>query len=85
MVYLIHFSSKLSHAAHYLGSTSNLKRRIARHRANDGAKLLRALNLAGIEWDVVRVWKGGRDLERKMKRHKNSPSFCPVCNPKEKL
>ena len=48
MVYLIHFESKFSHASHYLGSCKNLRKRIARHRANDGAKLLRALNLAGI-------------------------------------
>ena len=83
MVYLIHFSSKLHHASHYLGSCSNLKRRIARHRANDGAKLLRALNLAGIGWRVVRVWAGGRELERRMKRRRCSPAYCPICNPKQ--
>jgi predicted GIY-YIG superfamily endonuclease len=81
MVYLIHFSQKLSHAQHYLGFVDgNLKRRIRLHKSGRGAKLLAAVNLNGIDWQVVRVWpEGDRELERKLKNYKKARCFCPVC------
>jgi len=57
-IYLIHFDEKLSHAQHYLGYTGgDLEARLER----------------GIAWRLVRTWSGGRKLERKLKRRKNSP------------
>lgn len=81
MVYLIHFEKKLHHAEHYLGFVErNLKARIKRHKAGNGAKLLAALNRAGISWEVVQVWKDGdRHFERQLKNRKKSSCFCPVC------
>ncbi len=59
MVYLIHFSEKLHHAQHYISFVEgDLLQRIALHRASRGARLLAALNERGIEWKVVRVWRG---------------------------
>ena len=73
-VYLIHFEHKYHHAGHYLGFTKHLWFRIITHRANMGAKLLRAVNHAGINWVVVRTWTvESQDLERKLKNLKNSP------------
>ena len=81
MVYLIHFSQKLHHAQHYIGYTpSNLPKRIARHKSGHGAKLLAAVTSKGIEWQVVRVWRGAdRAFERKLKNYKKARVFCPVC------
>jgi predicted GIY-YIG superfamily endonuclease len=81
-VYLIHFKEKYHHAGHYLGYTKHLWFRIITHRANIGAKLLRAVNRAGISWEVVRTWAvDSQELERKLKSLKNSPRLCPMCNP----
>lgn len=89
--YLIHFSRKLHHAGHYIGFTNNLPRRMNEHLTNSptGAKLLRALNPLGIEWEVVRVWdapewsNGGHALELALKRRKKASDFCPVCRGEE--
>ena len=81
-VYLIHFEEKYHHAGHYLGYSKHLWFRIICHRANTGAKLLKAVNQAGIEWTVVRTWPvDSQELERKLKSLKNSPRLCPICNP----
>jgi predicted GIY-YIG superfamily endonuclease len=81
-IYLIHLATPFKHAKHYLGSASDLAERIERHRSNGGARLLRAVNLAGISWEVVRTWRGSRSDERKLKNQHNTPRLCPVCNPK---
>lgn len=79
MVYLIHFEKPYKHARHYIGYTRSLNQRIDRHRSGDGSPLLRAASAAGIEWSVVRTWKGGRDLERKLKNRKKASEICPCC------
>ena len=81
-VYLIHFQQEYHHAEHYLGYSKHLWFRIICQRANTGAKLLRAVNQAGIDWAVVRTWAvDSQELERKLKSLKNSPRLCPICNP----
>lgn len=88
MIYLIHFDRPYWHANHYLGfcedSPGAFEARMERHRQGNGAKLLRAIQEAGIGWEVVRVWPNGtRDEERLLKRRKKSRLFCPTCR-KEK-
>lgn len=82
MVYLIHFESPLAHARHYIGfaiGTSGA-RRWARHRAGCGARLIRAVQAAGIGWKVVRTWPDGdRVFERSLKKRKGAAGLCPVC------
>lgn len=80
-IYLIHLSRPYKHARHYLGYTNYLRERINHHKNGTGARLLQVVNAAGIGWRVVRTWKGSRDLERKLKKRKESPNLCPVCNP----
>lgn len=81
-VYLIHFERKYKHAGHYLGFCSkSVTARMKRHLAGRGARLLQVIQENGIEWELVRTWKGGRDFERKLKKGKRSPKLCPVCNP----
>ncbi len=86
MVYLIHFDSPLGdldnprgQARHYLGSTDNLESRLEAHREGNGAAIMAAVGKAGITWRLVRVWEGGRGLERQLKNQHNSPRLCPVC------
>lgn len=81
--YLLHFDRKLSHAQHYLGyADRKLENRIKQHRTGKGASLTRAAVEAGITLNLVRTWEGGdRTLERQLKRRKNSPKLCPICNP----
>jgi predicted GIY-YIG superfamily endonuclease len=81
-VYLIHFEERLHHAGHYLGYSKMLTARIWMHKINQGAKLIQAVNRAGIPWRVVRTWTvDGQELERLLKNQKNSPRYCPICNP----
>jgi hypothetical protein len=83
MVYLIHFEIKFKHCQHYIGfsgSKSLFKKRIAHHLANSGSRLLRAVNLAGIAWSVVRTWDDmDGNFERQLKKRKNASRLCPIC------
>lgn len=85
MVYLICFDQPFKHAKHYIGFVeSDLKARIERHKNGSGAKLLRAVNNAGITWKVSRVWEeDDRTFERKLKNGSHSSRHCPICNPKK--
>ena len=84
MIYLIHFSSPLKHAKHYLGfveKAEGLDNRIKKHTNGSGAKLTAAASRAGIEFTIVRVWPNGdRTFERKLKNRKEGPVLCPICN-----
>jgi len=87
-VYLIHFEHPLGdssnphgQARHYLGFTKDLEARLARHRKCNGSAILAAVTQAGIGWECVRTWHGGRELERRLKQRKDSPKLCPICNP----
>jgi predicted GIY-YIG superfamily endonuclease len=79
VVYLLHFERPYHHARHYLGTTSNLKRRLAEHEAGRGARLLAVVQAAGIGWELARLWPGGRDRERQLKRQGGHARLCPLC------
>ena len=79
-VYLLHFDRPLHHAQHYLGFAKDVKGRLEVHRSGQGAKLTKAVVEAGIDWQLVRLWDGGRKVERQLKNQKNSPRLCPLCN-----
>ena len=62
VIYLLHFVDpatgrhvRFGHACHYLGWTHDLPARMAKHGTYDGAKLMRYVRDAGIEWQVSRV------------------------------
>lgn len=90
-VYLIHCSAPVAPprpARHYLGFVHGtgaaglraVARRLERHRRGDGGRMLRACNLRGIRYDVVRTWPDGdQALENRLKRGKNHPQLCPEC------
>lgn len=84
IVYLLHFDAPYKGAQHYLGSTTDLGKRIARHQSGDGSKLMKAVvEVAGIKFQVSRIWLrpngDGRQYERMLKGRHNHKSLCPLC------
>lgn len=91
-VYLLHFDRPYvspngkRHPQHYLGATSlPLDERMARHRTERGAALLRACLQSGIDFKVVKTWKcksrqEAFQLEIKLKRRRNHRHYCSICS-----
>jgi predicted GIY-YIG superfamily endonuclease len=84
MVYLLCFHQKFHHAKHYLGfaeSAESFEKRLACHRSGRGAKLMKAITKAGIDFTVARTWiSGDRTFERYLKNRKKSSRLCPLCS-----
>jgi predicted GIY-YIG superfamily endonuclease len=78
-IYLLHFDRPLHHARHYLGWTENLDERLAAHESGSGACILAACRASGIGWRLARTWTGTRHEERRLKRCKMAPRYCPTC------
>lgn len=78
--YLLHFDKPYEHAGHYLGSAQDLQRRLAQHRSGNGARLIEVITEAGIGFTLVRTWKGGRDVEKRLKGWHNGRKLCPICS-----
>jgi len=80
-IYLLHFDQPLAHARHYMGFTFDLERRLDEHaRGNGNARIMEVLAERGITFTLARTWEGPQRLERRLKRQKNAPRFCPLCN-----
>ena len=80
--YLIHFDVPVgkSKAQHYLGFATDLRRRIAQHRASKGSAITARANKLGISWHVVRVWRDA-DLDAEQALKAMLPkNLCPYCN-----
>lgn len=82
-IYLIHFDQPFKHAKHYLGSAFNLEDRLHDHRVGGSkcARIMHAVNKAGIGWKVSRFWRGGRADERRLKNRGGATRLCPICTP----
>ncbi|MFB4293432.1 hypothetical protein ACBI99_37745 [Nonomuraea sp. ATR24] len=79
-VYLLHFERPYKHARHYIGWTpGDLNRRLRQHRNGTGARLMAVVTAEGIDFVVARVWTGGRNLERSLKRRGGASRCCPLC------
>jgi hypothetical protein len=59
--------------------SESVSARLAEHGTERGAKLTLAARRAGLSWVVVKVWPGGRTLERAIKSQKHGPRFCDIC------
>lgn len=88
MVYLIHFDRPISpkHTCqHYLGyAKESPAKRLATHKAGNGARLTQIANARGIGYQIVRVWNGSRKLERQLKDRHNGRKLCPICKRKKR-
>lgn len=80
-VYLLHFSGRVAdHAQHYVGWTADVKARTDQHRAGQGAKLLAEVKRLGLSFEVVAVWPGTRNDERRLKRRHHHGRYCAQCS-----
>lgn len=66
-------------ATHHLGWTPDLARRIEEHARGRGSAFMAEVARRGITWRVARCWQGTRRDERRIKRQRNAPEFCPCC------
>ncbi|MDE3097581.1 MAG: hypothetical protein KGK07_16465 [Chloroflexota bacterium] len=83
-VYLLHFDRAYKHARHYLGWTTDLEARLRRHRGEGekdgrGSRLVEIVMAAGIDFEVARLWRGDRHLERRIKG-RGLAAYCPICS-----
>jgi hypothetical protein len=90
-VYLIHLDRPLGvrrprkgasyDPRHYIGHAiqGRLLARLIEHRTGNGAKFMRIARSQGITWHLARVWPGGHDQERKIKKQGGASRFCPSC------
>ena len=83
IVYLLHFARPLGgRALHYIGTSTldGLADRLDAHRHGRGARITAAANREGIAYVLVRTWRGGHVLERRLKRRANAARLCPFCH-----
>ena len=78
-VYVLHFDRPSQHAKHYLGSCTDLTRRLPQHGRGQGARLLEVVSTAGISWQLARTWCGGKKRERQLKKQGGRSRLCPLC------
>ncbi|MBE9178628.1 endonuclease [Oculatella sp. LEGE 06141] len=81
--YLLHFDRPISDrhtAQHYLGYSDNIENRITQHERGHGSRLCQVAKERDIGFIVAREWIGDRSLERQLKRQKNTPRLCWICN-----
>jgi hypothetical protein len=80
-VYLLHFSRKYKHAAHYIGWAKKINARINHHKNGTGARLCAVVAADGIELETARIWEGkDKAFERKLKNQHKPSDFCPICS-----
>jgi hypothetical protein len=83
VVYLLHFLPAYRHARHYLGKPASagfLPRRLREHATGRGARLVAVALAAGCGFELVRLWPGSRDDERRLKQQRAVPRLlCPAC------
>jgi hypothetical protein len=95
LVYLLHFdrvyvpypgAAPRDCAGHYTGRVRGgpraLARRLAEHGTGRGARLMLAVRAAGITWQLARIWPGGGEVERHLKRQGGASRRCPLCGVK---
>lgn len=82
-IYLLHFSQPIAPGRHtcqhYIGFAADLAARIQSHATGHGARLVTVARERGISFEVMRVWRGSRRDERRLKNRKNAPALCPHC------
>lgn len=86
VVYIIHFEHHFKRARHYIGSTTDLDRRLREHLGvtKRCSPLIRAAIESGIKVDLSLALTGDRKVERVIKDMKNVKRYCPSCLAEER-
>ncbi len=88
-VYLLHYSGRTAAGhQHYLGWTTNLTRRLARHRAGLGARETKKAVEEGLKLKLAQSWRGTLADERRIKEERKAVKrglgcLCPYCRTDE--
>lgn len=69
-------------AKHYVGSYKNASRITHHEKGTCGVAICRAFHRAGIPFLVVRTARGGKILERRIKKNGHFAQYCPNCTDK---
>src|SRR5215470_14858708 len=67
-----------SSQSHYIGSSTDLYRRIQEHRAGHGARLMQVVHEKEIPWVIANVFVGGKKLERQIKNRHRTRDLCSI-------
>lgn len=85
-IYLIHFDEPIGNrenrrgqAQHHIGYAIDLAERLAEHASGNGARIMAAVVAYGVDWHVVKTWKGNRKDERRLKNRKKARKICLLC------
>ncbi len=84
-VYLLHFSDRTAAGhQHYLGWTTDLPKRLARHRAGRGAEETKKAIDEGLKLKLAQSWRGTLADERRVKDERKAVKrsfgcLCPYC------
>lgn len=89
-LYILHFDVPLHHAAHYVGVTADLEKRLEKHRSGRGAKILKAVQSLGGTWRLATVYeiaeiKDMYRVEKKVKDSHGGRPYCTICGPTKTL
>ena len=80
IVYLLHFQEPLHHAQHYLGSTSDLFKRLRQHwTGKSRVCIVNAFIKKQIPFVLAQTWQGDKRVERHLKERHNNKKLCPIC------
>ena len=84
-VYILHFNQPYHRANHYLGITNNITKRITKHKAGCGAKLLKKLKEHNItfQYCVIETYPNYSEAKTREKylknKIKNTKRYCLIC------
>ena len=82
----MHFAVPYRHPRHRVGYSELLTARLAHHAADRGTRLMAGVSAAGIDYTVVRVWKGGdQTFERRLHQRNGAAPLCPARSRKATL
>lgn len=90
-VYLLHFSGPTAAGhQHYLGWTTDLPKRLARHRAGRGAEETKKAVQEGLKLKLAQSWRGTLADERRIKDERKTVKrsfgcLCPYCQTADDL
>lgn len=84
-LYILHFDEPLAHACHYVGCTTQLRKRLETHAAGHGSRLTRELKARGIHWRLGALYQCNltqmRIYERQIKNTHHAPDYCDCTGP----
>jgi hypothetical protein len=77
--YLLHFEDRHRHAQHLLWYDDDPAWSVRANELGFGPGLVGAMRERGVPFVCVRVWHGGKEIRRELRRAHNNRRWCPLC------